>query len=61
MASRTTPKPRSLQQPTMSLPHLSYQRAVLKAFSDYGVLGHKPLTSLHEPLISLALFQTPTF
>ena len=54
--------PRSLQQLTMSLPHLAFESALLKLFG--GVLfffGHEPPVSLCGSAINLSVLQTLTF
>ena len=60
LTSRTKDLTRSLQQPTMPLPHLSYKRALLKASRSLGFLRHGPPVSLRGPATNLSL-QTPTF
>ena len=54
--------PRSLQQLATPLPHLSYERALFKAFWEFGVfLRQETPISLHSLAINLSVFQTPAF
>ena len=61
MQEQRIPAPRTLQQLTTPLPHLTFKSALLKPFGEHGVLGAKPLISLRGPEIKLSLIQTPTF
>ena len=52
--------PKSLQLTTL-LPHLSWQRALLKAFGEFGVFKARATSLLSWPSINLSLLQTSTF
>ena len=52
--------PKSLQLTTL-LPHLSWQRALLKAFGEFGVFKARATCLLSWPSINLSLLQTSTF
>ena len=54
------PAPRSLQQTTMTLPHLAFKNTLLKPFRQFRVSGHEPPVSLLGPAINLSLLLTPT-